>query len=213
MSDENISDNEAIDAALQLDGDPQNVNAFYEDWARDYNLDVASAGYSGPEISARLLRRFRSSTDIDLLDAGCGTGLVGIELVRLGYERIDGFDLSESMADQARESGCYRQLIGGVDIVRAEEHYPKSSYDAVLSVGVFTLGHVPPEALPVLLRLTRPGGLLVISTRTQYYDRSGFRQLLDRLLAAAELELLQRLENAPYNKDGEAHYFVMRKPA
>jgi predicted TPR repeat methyltransferase len=213
MSDEKISSNDAIDAALHLDGEPERVNAFYEDWARNYNLDVASAGYSAPAISARLLRQHRPSTDIGVLDAGCGTGLVGVELGKLGYDRIDGFDLSESMADEARATGCYRRLLGDVDIVRATDHFSEAGYDAVLSVGVFTLGHVAPEALRVLVRLTRPGGFLVISTRIQYYDSSGFAPLLDGLLAGGELELLRRLENAPYNDDGDAHYFVLRKPA
>jgi hypothetical protein len=77
---------------------------------------------------------------------------------------------------------------------------------------VFTLGHVPPEALEVLLRLVRPGGLLVISTRTQYYERSGIRELLDALLGAGELALSARLDDAPYNRDGAAHYFSLRRP-
>lgn len=212
MSGEKISSNNAIDAALHLDGDPERVNDFYEDWARNYNLDVADAGYTGPAIAARLLQQHLPATDNRLLDAGCGTGLVGVELGKLGYRHIDGFDLSESMVEEARATGRYRQLIGGVDIMHAQDHYSESAYDSILSVGVFTLGHVPPEALQVLLRLTRPGGLLVISTRTQYYDDLGFKPLLDGLLAATELEMLQRLENAPYNKDGDAHYFLLRRP-
>jgi hypothetical protein len=55
--------------------------------------------------------------------------------------------------------------------------------------------------------------LLVVSTRTQYYERSGFAPLLEGLLAGAELELLRRLDDAPYNEDGEAHYFLLRRPA
>lgn len=211
MSDDKISDNDAIDAALRLDGDPERVNAYYQDWARDYNQDVASADYSAPAISARLLKRYLPATDVDLLDAGCGTGLAGIELRELGYRRIDGFDLSESMAAEARATGCYREVRGDIDMMRASESYAGAAFDAVLSVGVFTLGHVPPEALLELLQLTRDGGLLVLSTRSQYYEQTGFQQLIDDLRDQDRIEVRQLLENAPYNHDGDGHYWVLEK--
>lgn len=211
MSDDKVSSNAAIDAALRLDGDPDKVRAYYDDWAQNYNLDISDAGYSGPAISARLLQQNLADTAARLLDAGCGTGLVGVELHALGYRTIDGFDLSDSMAEQARVSGVYRQLAGGIDIMRATQTYAPGGYDAVLSVGVFTLGHVPPEALTVLLRLLRPGGLLVMSTRTHYYDQTGFQQLVDALIADQQIELIKLLRDAPYNKDGAGHYWVFRK--
>jgi len=211
MSDDKVSSNAAIDAALRLDGDPDKVRAYYDDWAQNYNLDISDAEYSGPAICARLLQECLADTEASLLDAGCGTGLVGGELDALGYRSIDGFDLSDSMAEQARASGVYRQLSGGIDIMRAMQTYAPGSYDAVLSVGVFTLGHVPPEALTVLLQLVRPGGLLVMSTRTHYYDQTDFQQLVDELTADQQIELIKLLRNAPYNKDGAGHYWVFGK--
>ncbi len=211
MSDVKISDNKAIDAALRLDGDPRKLREYYESWAEDYEADVGSADYSGPAIAARLLPRHLAPGGARLLDAGCGTGLVGRELGALGYTRIDGFDLSESMARRARETGSYREVRGGVDIMRAGEIYP-AEFDAVLSIGVFTLGHVPAAALEVLLGLARPGGILLLSTRTHYYEESDFRELVEGLLATGRLELQQCLRDAPYNSDGAAHYWVFRKP-
>lgn len=211
MSDEKISNNEAIDAALHLDGDPQNVKQFYEDWARNYNLDTTSSDYTGPAISAKLLSQSLPAKDSMLLDAGCGTGLVGIELKALGYDRVDGFDLSDSMAEQAIATGAYQQVLGGIDMMRAAENYADANYAAILSVGVFTLGHVPPEALIVLLQLASPGGLLLISTRTHYYDQTNFQLVMDDLVDSGQLELLQVIRDAPYNNDGDGHYWVMQK--
>ena len=211
MSDEKISSNEAIDAALHLDGDPQNVKQFYEDWAKNYNVDTTSSDYPGPAISAKLLSQYLPAKDSKLLDAGCGTGLVGMELQALGYDSIDGFDLSDSMAEQAIATEAYRQVQGGIDMMRATESYPEASYDAILSVGVFTLGHVPPEALTVLLRLTGAGGLLLVSTRTHYYDQTNFQQVVDDLVDFGQVELLKVIRDAPYNNDGDGHYWVMQK--
>lgn len=213
MSDDKISSNKAIDAALHLDGDPEKVRQFYEEWARNYNIDTTSSAYTGPEIAAKLLQRHLPEPNKLLLDAGCGTGLVGVELEKLGYRLIDGFDLSESMTEQAAATGAYRDLLGGIDMMRAAESYADDTYDAILSIGVFTLGHVPPEALEVLLRLVHKGGLLVVSTRTHYYEQTNFQQVVDELIEANRAELVQLVRDAPYNNDGDGHYWVLRKTA
>jgi predicted TPR repeat methyltransferase len=206
MGNAKISNNKAIDAALHLNGNPQNVKQFYDDWAKNYNLDTSSSEYSGPAIGAKLLSEFLPAKDSRLLDAGCGTGLVGIELHNLGYRHVDGFDLSDAMAEKAVASGAYRQVMGGIDMMRAAENYA-----AILSIGVFTLGHVAPEALIVLLRLASPGGLLLVSTRTHYYDQTNFQLVIDELIESGQVELLKVIRDAPYNNDGDGHYWVMRK--
>ena len=53
MSDDKISHNEAIDAALHLDGDPKNIKQFYADWARSYNDDTSASDYTGPAFGAK----------------------------------------------------------------------------------------------------------------------------------------------------------------
>jgi predicted TPR repeat methyltransferase len=218
VTDDKISNNDAIEAALQLDGDPDKVQAFYQDWADSYNLDTRSVEYSGPTIAAKLLKQHQTESDqLDyncrLLDAGCGTGFVGQELKQQGYREIDGFDLSGAMAKQAIETACYQTVTADIDIMRASEHYPGNSYDAILSIGVFTLGHVPPEALQVLVTLTKPGGYLVISTRSHYYDQTNFQQIVDDLLDQRKIDLKQLIKNAPYNNDGDGHYWVFKKSA
>ena len=212
MSDDKLSTNDAIDAALRLDGDPQNVKQFYADWAENYNRDTGDSDYSGPRIAVQMLADNLADHELRILDAGCGTGQVGVELQAQGYQQIDGFDLSPEMAELAIATDAYKQVIGNIDMMRAGEDFPHREYAAVLSIGVFTLGHVPPQALQVLLELTRPGGLLLISTRSHYYDQTDFQHLVDALIDSARLTQLQTIWNAPYNHDGEAHYWLFKKP-
>jgi len=211
MSDDRISNNAAIDAALRLDGDPQNLKRYYAGWAPDYNRDIDAARYSGPRVAAELLSRHLVDKTARILDAGCGTGLVGVELRARGYGVIDGFDLSPEMAQQAIATGAYGEVAGNVDMMRALEKYPPAQYDALLSIGVFTLGHVPPRALEVLVPLVRRGGLLLVSTRSHYFEQTDFQQCVDALLANGQLGQLQVVWNAPYNHDGAAHYWVFNK--
>ena len=79
-----------------------------------------------------------------------------------------------------------------------------------LSIGETTKDWVP-SALRVLLQLVRPGGLLLMSTRTHYYEQTGFQALVDELIAAQKMELVKLVRDAPYNKDGDAHYWLFRK--
>ena len=217
MGDDKISNNEAINSALHLDGDPQKLRAFYDEWAKNYEIDITDAGYSGPQIAAKLFHQFHPSREqevcyaFNILDAGCGTGLVGDELSKLGYAQIDGFDLSDAMAQKAIETGSYSDVNSGIDIMLAAQSYSPQSYAGVICIGVFTLGHVPPEALRVLIGLVATGGLLVVSTRDQYYDQSDFQQVVDDSIASGEITLLKLVRDAPYNKDGLAHYWVFRK--
>ncbi len=217
MSDDKISINEAVEAALNLDGDPKKVRAFYEEWTKNYDIDTTSSVYSGSRIAAKLFHQFSRSSEqevcfsFNIMDAGCGTGFVGEELSKLGYECIDGFDLSDAMAKKATETGSYREVKGGIDMMRAAQSYSPQSYAGVLSIGVFTLGHVPPEALHVLIELLSPDGLLVVLTRSHYYDQSNFQQVVDQLIADGRVQLLKLIKDAPYNDDGDGHYWVFRK--
>ena len=211
MSEDKFSSNEAIDAALHLDGDPRQVKKFYAEWAKSYDQDTGDARYNGPAIAARLLREHFTDKDGKILDAGCGTGQVGRELHALGYRVIDGFDLSAEMAELATATGVYRRVAGDIDMMRALEDYSGSEYDALLSIGVFTLGHVPPEALAVLVQLLRTGGVMLISTRSHYYEQTDFQQQVDTLLDRGQLTQIQVIWDAPYNHDGDAHYWVFRK--
>jgi predicted TPR repeat methyltransferase len=211
MSDDKISNNAAIDAALHLDGDPLKVKEFYAQWAKNYDNDVGDARYSGPAIATKLLSQHVADKAARLLDAGCGTGQVGREMQALGYNVIDGFDLSPEMAEQATATGAYRRVVGDIDMMRARDDFPGSDYDALLSIGVFTLGHVPPAALAVLVQLLRAGGVLLVSTRSHYYEQTDFQQQVDALLDSGQLALEQVIWDAPYNHDGDAHYWVFRR--
>jgi predicted TPR repeat methyltransferase len=213
MSDDRISNNQAIDAALHLDGDPHNLKRYYADWSRTYDRDMDAVQYSGPEFAATLMSRHMGDKSARILDAGCGTGLVGVALQALGYRVVDGFDLSAEMAQLSTATGAYREVVGNVDMMRARQDYPHADYDAVLSIGVFTLGHVPPQALEVLVQLLRDGGLLLLSTRSHYFEQTDFQQCVDALLAAGKLRQLEVVWDAPYNHDGDAHYWVFIKPA
>ena len=55
------------------------VAALYDRWADTYDSEMAVAGYRHPSICLALLARHLPRGAAPVLDAGCGTGLVGAE--------------------------------------------------------------------------------------------------------------------------------------
>ncbi|ESZ53450.1 class I SAM-dependent methyltransferase [Mesorhizobium sp. L103C131B0] len=199
-----------------LEGDAGRLGHFYREWASSYDLDVGRDGYCGPLIVAELAGAVQTAylaterTAVAILDAGCGTGLVGVELERLGFGLIDGIDLSEEMAEQARQTRVYRHVRGSVNLNGPLSDYSSANYDITVCCGVFTLGHVRPEGLRELARVTRPNGFIIASTRKSYAEATSFEDEVRRLQDAGILVPAQRLNDGRYVAEEGAHYWVFQ---
>ena len=133
----------------------------YEEWAPTYEADLVEGfGYTAHRIAAEALVSACPDRGAEILDVGCGTGLVAEELAARGFSNLDGFDASPQMLAEARSKGVYRELVEG-DVRDAGAIEP-GRYDAVIAVGVFGGGHVGPEHLGCFARPTRAGGVVVL---------------------------------------------------
>lgn len=92
--------------------------------------------YFAPALVADALRAHAPSGKLDILDLGCGTGLVGAA-VRALAQRLDGVDLSAAMLEKAREKKLYDRLEQAEIVSFLSQH--KDSYGAIL--GAATLIH------------------------------------------------------------------------
>jgi len=203
---------DTMNEAMSLDGDPAKLSAYYNTWAETYDADVAEHDYGLPPMIVQLARQFRPPADaVVVLDVGCGTGLVGAELAAAGYQTIDGVDLSPEMIEVARARNVYRSLTAGIDITEPVSEELDSYADIVTVAGVFTVGHVPPDALPNVLAMTKPGGHLIVSIRDAYYEATNFKAVSDDMVASGAADLVHWLDDAPYTMDSTAHYAVYRR--
>lgn len=133
----------------------------YEAWARSYENDLVDGyGYTAHRIAVAAMAAAQPDRAASILDIGCGTGLVAVELAARGFASIDGLDASPRMLDKARAKGVYRDLIEGD--VRRPGVVDSDRYDAVIAVGVFGGGHVGPEDLECFARPVRAGGIIVL---------------------------------------------------
>ena len=81
------------------------VEDYYDEWTVEnkYDKDMVDWKYSGPQETVALFTKHIRSKDIKILDAGCGTGLVGIELKKNGFQNFDGADFSQKMLQEYDE--------------------------------------------------------------------------------------------------------------
>jgi SAM-dependent methyltransferase len=103
------------------------------------------------------LDRLPLEPEARLLDAGCGSGRTLDELAR--YGRVSGVDLSPDAVETARRRGHDDVRVGRVE----ELPFADATFDVVTCLDV--VEHTPDDraTLAELRRVTRPGGLLLVT--------------------------------------------------
>ena len=177
----------------------------YDQWAKDYDLDLGrDFGWLGPQRASEVFAR-HVSTDARVLDAGAGTGLVGQVLATMGFQDLEAMDFSRGMLDEAAKKGVYNefhQMVMGEPL-----DFATGSFDAVVSVGVLTVGHAPASSLDELVRITRAGGYIVFTLRPDVYRDSGFKEKQAALAAAGKWRLAEVSEEFQPLPKGEPEVY------
>jgi len=190
----------------------QDLLDLYADWAESYDADHETIGFFGHETASRMLARYTSFPDvINVLDAGAGTGAAGQALTKMGYENITAVDFSMEMLERAAKKGIYRDLFQA-DVGKPLDQFPSSHFDACILVGVFSYGQAPAHALDEVLRVVKPGGIVVFTMRTDFHeeDAMGVRSRMDALASSGAWRLLEATKPKQYlpRKDPDAMFRV-----
>lgn len=168
---------------------PDQSRRAYNAWAAEYDADNLANGFRLPFLAAGLLARYLGGVKGPILDAGCGTGLVGESLQVMGYGPVTGADLSPEMMAIARGRRAYAELHEadfGQGLPFADD-----SFAGFVCVGSFGPGHAPPVTLEHLARVTRPGGYGVFNLLEATYEEQGFAGVMQRLADSGTWEVVQ----------------------
>ena len=175
--------------------DSAEVMQQYDEMAPTYDATLLNDwGYQAPAVAAELLAR-HVDLKSTILDVGCGTGLTGRELRRVGFASVQGADISEPSLAAAARKGVYQSL------VRADLMEPlpfaASTFDGVVCVGV--LSYISGDGLfREMCRVARPGGTLVLSHRTDLVVQREFAKLIAGLEAEGLWSAVETSANLPY---------------
>ncbi|CAG2185760.1 unnamed protein product [Mytilus edulis] len=156
----------------------------YDEWGQNgYDQSVSAQAYIGPEVTAKTIASLYDKSErdtIQLLDIGAGTGLVGEQLRKYGFSKIDALEPASGMLASARQKNLYRNYYN---------HYLKKDtlidangfYDCVCTCGCLAPGHIPVDSLHDFLRFAKKGGNIVMTMKKQY-DVPGYSESMRSLI-------------------------------
>jgi predicted TPR repeat methyltransferase len=122
---------------------------------------VNSLGYRLPRQVANWILQAYPTRELNLLDLGCGTGLLGACLGPVkGY--VIGVDISSKMIEKAAQHGVYYRFhqVGVLDALKGT---PENLYEVLTALDVFPYIGDLAQAIPDAHRINKPGGHFVFS--------------------------------------------------
>lgn len=141
------------------------------------------------------------ATSLHLLDAGCATGSLAIELAKCGF-KVDAFDLDAQMIELARRKDDNKVVrFTSGDLLKMEENYAANTFDGLLCFGN-TLVHLNDENeiaqfLNAAYLLLKQGGKLMI--QVLHYENILRRKLEQLPLIDNEVLRFERSYRYPEN--------------
>jgi SAM-dependent methyltransferase len=213
MSDQKDSKTHGIDKYHHFDEGADTagqLKSVYADWADAYDDDNDNKlGTVSQPTTVAMLTRHCNDAGTEIMDVGCGTGLVGLHLQRAGFTTYDGTDISAEMMVHAKQRG-YRNLLDlepGQPLAAAND-----SYDATLCVGVFTHGHLGPEGFDELIRITRPNGLICFTVNEGVWEPGNFAAAIEHHSKIGSWQILEQQKyDYMVNENVQAWYITAQK--
>ncbi len=157
------------------------VMHYYDEWSKNnkYNKDMNDWDYSGPKETVKVLAKHQKNKKANIYDAGCGSGLVGVELKKIGFSNFDGADISKKLLNQV-PNGLYNEL--NHSDLNKKILKNDNFYDVVMCVGTFTFAHVKAHAIDEFVRITKINGLICFTINEAIYIDHGFKSKIDNLI-------------------------------
>ncbi|XP_046864481.1 methyltransferase-like protein 27 isoform X1 [Xenia sp. Carnegie-2017] len=197
----------------------QDVVNLYSKWAATYEKVADDISYQAPVVAAEQLHeeliKYNYNQEIEILDLGCGTGLVGEHLYKLGYKNVDGIDISEEMLKLSEAKGVYRSLKKGTmgSDGSVELGVTAGQYDAVICVGVFAPGHVKGKGMDDFIHSVKQGGVIFFTINELVLDDPGygFHRKLEEITKQGKWKPISKYFEPRYANDKGAIYFIFQK--
>jgi predicted TPR repeat methyltransferase len=156
---------------------------------------------TSPEVVVGLLADELERAGVDPatlrgLDVGAGNGLIGEQLSRIGVSSLIGVDLLPEAAEAAERDrpGLYDDYVA-CDLTamsRSEKERIRANEPNLLTtVAALGFGDIPCDAFVTAYNAVADGGWVAFNIRADFLDatdKSGFAQLVDRMLAEGILE-------------------------
>jgi predicted TPR repeat methyltransferase len=176
------------------------VEKVFDEFAAHFDAKLAQLSYRAPQLVTAMLADagLQPAKSLDVLDAGCGTGLCG-PLLAPYARRLVGVDLSANMLSRAHERNVYDEVVKN----ELTTHLLGSSekFDVVVSADTLVYFGALEQVVSAAAGALRPGGWLIFTVEEALegegdgdyrIDHSGryahTRSYIERVLGAVRLE-------------------------
>jgi predicted TPR repeat methyltransferase len=137
------------------------LKTLFDRFSSSFDEQLADLGYRAPELLVSALGEYVPSDGrLEILDAGCGTGLCG-NLLRSMSRTLVGVDLSDGMVDKARERKTYDELVVG-ELCGFMRSRPQA-FDVVISADTLVYFGALEEAASTARTTLRPHGVFAFT--------------------------------------------------
>ena len=176
------------------------VSSTFDSFANSFESVLQNLSYRAPALIAVLLEDsgLTAAKDLDVLDAGCGTGLCG-PIVAPYARTLTGVDLSTAMLARAAEKSVYDELTQGELTQYLRSH--EEAFDLIVSADALVYFGALDGVLDAAARALRADGLFLFTLEHAVTESEGLpyrlethgrysheRAAVERLLAAVGLQ-------------------------
>ena len=189
------------------------VSVFFDQFAETFDRNLADLEYSAPRLIAERVgvRLGQPGASLDVLDAGCGTGLLAAGL-RPFARSLTGVDLSSRMLEKARARNLYDRL-ERAELTGFLKGHPACFDLLILADTLIYFGELE-ELIRAMEGSLRSGGIAICTLERLEDDAGDYRlnphgrfshheDYLKRCLSAAGLSLVSCLDEVIRKERGQ----------
>jgi predicted TPR repeat methyltransferase len=173
------------------------IETTFDSFAASFEAKLARLSYRAPALVAAMVEDcgLEPSHRLDVLDAGCGTGLCGA-LIAPFARRLVGVDLSEGMLAHAREKNVYHELVKAELGEYLRDHH--KTFDLIVSADTLVYFGDLKEIVAAFAGALRPNGHLVFTLEhaAENGADAGYRLELHGRYSHTQAYVEQRLASA-----------------
>jgi len=154
----------------------EEIKNLYAEWANEYDEDVQRIMvYHKPlaeSLDSAMKQVYKDKTvdQIKIIDVGAGTGVLGVELQKLGYTNLHALDISQEMLSEAKKKNVYSKFIRASLSDQRIPEIETGEFDALICGGTLGKGHVRSCGLDEMTRIVKRGGPICFNIREGHLD-------------------------------------------
>lgn len=174
-------------------------------WVRTY--DPSGNFLKFPSNKVRMETALKEIADLKikgrLLDIGCGTGQLTIELLRR-HNQVLGIDIAEKMVENSKDNLAKEKLkydpdsvFKTMDLADLPRRERQASFDAAAALGLLEYLETDAELFLVLGKVLKKGGYALVECRNKFFNLFSVNKYTSRLAQSGELpDLIEKFSEA-----------------